>query len=248
MYKVSIVNYTNTLPFKWALKKSSFINSFDLQEDIPSICAQKLKYNQVDLALVPVALINELSEYYIYTDYCIGANAKVDSVKLYSTIELNKIKTITLDYQSKTSVALAKILCKFHWNISPTFLDALPGFEKNITVPNAAVVIGDRTFAMNGNFKYEFDLAEAWYEMTKMPFTFAAWVSTKPLNLDFISQFNSILEEGVKNIETAVNDSEKELIISKVVALNYLQNRIDLRLTKDKKEAINLFLSYLKQI
>ena len=53
--KISIVNYTNTLPFKWALKRSEFLKKIDLQEDIPSICAQKLKFRQVDLALVPVA-------------------------------------------------------------------------------------------------------------------------------------------------------------------------------------------------
>ena len=63
--KISIVNYTNTLPFRWALHNSNFIKKIDLQEDIPSICAQKLKYQQVDVALVPVALLPELNNYYI---------------------------------------------------------------------------------------------------------------------------------------------------------------------------------------
>src|SRR5687767_12895253 len=101
--RISIVNYTNTLPFKWALKGDPILERIDLQEDIPSICAQKLKYKQVDLALVPVALIPELDTYYIETDYCIGANGIVDSVKLYSRVPLSEIKTITLDYQSKSS-------------------------------------------------------------------------------------------------------------------------------------------------
>ena len=75
--KISIVNYTNTLPFKWALKRSELFQRIDLQEDIPSICAQKLKYKQVDLALVPVALLRELPGYCIETDFCIVAFKKV---------------------------------------------------------------------------------------------------------------------------------------------------------------------------
>src|SRR5690348_5934038 len=92
--KISIVNYTNTLPFKWAIKKSPVMQKIDLQEDIPSICAQKLKFKQVDLALVPVALIPELDSHFIETDYCIGADGKVDSVKLYSQVPLNEIQTV----------------------------------------------------------------------------------------------------------------------------------------------------------
>src|SRR5690242_8821649 len=108
--KISIVNYTNTLPFKWALKNSDIMEKIDLQEDIPSICAQKLKFGQVDLALVPVALIAELPEHHIETEFCIGAHGKVDSVKLYSHVPLKEIETVTLDYQSKTSITLAKVL------------------------------------------------------------------------------------------------------------------------------------------
>ena len=79
--KISIVNYTNTLPFKWALKQSELIKKIDLQEDIPSICGQKLKFKQVDLALMPVAMLTELDTFFIETDFCIGANGRVDSVK-----------------------------------------------------------------------------------------------------------------------------------------------------------------------
>lgn len=119
--KISIVNYTNTLPFKWALKRSELLKKIDLQEDIPSICAQKLKFNQVDLALVPVALIPELDTYFIETDFCIGADGIVDSVKLYSSVPLSEIKTVTLDYQSKSSITLTKILFQFFWKQEVVF-------------------------------------------------------------------------------------------------------------------------------
>lgn len=246
--KISIVNYTNTLPFKWALKRSELLQKIDLQEDIPSICAQKLKFKQVDLALVPVALLAELDHYFIETDYCIGANGKVDSVKLYSKVPLNEIETITLDYQSKSSITLTKILCKFFWKINVQFDDAKPGFEKEISEKKANVVIGDRTFDLNGKFDYEYDLAEEWKKFTGLPFVFAAWISNEKLNPEFTHQFNSVLKYGLDNCEKAVEDSATELKISKEAALDYLTHKIDYQLDDEKLTAMKLFLSYIKKL
>ena len=244
---ISIVNYTNTLPFKWALKRSELLAKIDLQEDIPSICAQKLKFRQVDLALVPVALLPELDHYFIETDYCIGTNGVVDSVKLYSQVPLDKIQTITLDYQSKSSITLTKVLCKFFWKIFPQFIDAKPGFEKNLDGANANVVIGDRTFELNGKFAYEFDLATEWKKFTGLPFVFAAWVSTEKLNADFISDFNSVLKYGVGHCLSAVEES-KQLSISKEKAIEYLTERINYNLDSEKRKALELFLDYIRQL
>ena len=248
MLKISIVNYTNTLPFKWALKNSALINEIDLQEDIPSICAQKLKFNQVDLALVPVALLTELDNYFIETGFCIGANGKVDSVKLYSQVPLNEIKTITLDYQSKSSITLTKILSKFYWELNVQFLNAKPDYEKNINGSNAAVVIGDRTFALNGTFNYEYDLAEEWQKFTGLPFVFAAWVSIHKLDAVFISKFNLVLKYGVDNCLQAIDENEESLIIPKQKAIEYITTRLNYNLDEPKLKALSLFLSYIKQL
>lgn len=248
MVKISIVNYTNTLPFKWALKRSDIMQKIELQEDIPSICAQKLKFKQVDLALVPVALLSELDSYFIETNYCIGANGKVDSVKLYSNVPLNEIKNVTLDYHSKSSITLTKVLYKFFWKLNVNYLDAKPGFENEINDANAAVIIGDRTFTLNGKYKYEYDLAEEWKKFTGLPFVFAAWVSTEKLSEEFIEEFNSVLKFGVDNIQKAVDEDHDHKSLSKINTTDYLTKRIDYNLDPEKKKALNLFLDYIKKL
>ncbi|MBA2610430.1 MAG: menaquinone biosynthesis protein [Bacteroidetes bacterium] len=248
MIRISIVNYTNTLPFKWALKHSKLLEKINLQEDIPSICAQKLKFKQVDLALVPVALLAELDTYFIETDFCIGANGKVDSVKLYSNVPLNEIKTVVLDYHSKSSITLTKVLFKFFWKLDVSFLDAKPGFENDIKNTNAAVIIGDRTFTLNGKYKYEYDLANEWKKFTALPFVFAAWVSTEKLNPEFISEFNTVLKFGVDNISKAVDTDYTNKNLSKEQTIEYLTARIDYNLNADKKKALNLFLEYIRKL
>ncbi len=246
--KISIVNYTNTLPFKWALKRSEFLKKIDLQEDIPSICAQKLKFRQVDLALVPVALIPELDSYFIESDFCIGAEGVVDSVKLYSEVPLNEINNIVLDYQSKSSITLTRVLCKFFWKLNVNFTEASPGFENQISGSRAAVVIGDRTFSLNGKFKYEFDLAEEWKKMTGLPFVFAAWLSTEKLPASLIAEFNAVLKHGIENIKEAVADDYHVTSLSPAQTVEYLEERISYPLTASKRKAMDLFLGYIKQL
>ncbi len=247
-HKISIVNYTNTLPFKWALKKSDLLQKIDLQEDIPSICAQKLKYGQVEMALVPVALLAELDEYHVLTDYCIGANGKVDSVMLYSQVPLHDIETITLDYQSRSSITLTKILAKEFWKIDPQYIDAKPGFEKQITGANAAVVIGDRTFELNGTHQFEYDLSTEWYKFTGLPFVFAVWASTHQLDRSFVNEFNAVLKYGVDFCFAAINESEKNLSISKDKAIDYLTRKIDYKLDEPKRKAMALFLEKIRSL
>ncbi|HEY1040940.1 MAG TPA: MqnA/MqnD/SBP family protein, partial [Bacteroidia bacterium] len=126
-YKISIVNYLNTLPFVYGLKESGIDKHIDISYDIPAVCAEKLLTKQVDVGLVPVAVLAKMPEYHIITDFCIGSNGVVDSVKLFSMVPLEEIKEIVLDYQSRTSVALVQLLAKELWNISPQFTKAQPG-------------------------------------------------------------------------------------------------------------------------
>lgn len=247
-FKISIVNYTNTLPFKWAIKRDPIMDLIDLQEDIPSICAQKLKFKQVDLALVPVALIAELDNYFIETNYCIGADGNVDSVKLYSRVPLEQIKTVTLDYQSKSSITLSKVLFKNHWKLSPQFIEAKPGFENEINGANAAVVIGDRTFSLNGKFEYEFDLAGEWKKFTGLPFVFAAWISTEKLDEEFIKQFDSVLKYGIDHTHEAIEAAWPLSDLSKEQTVEYLTKRIDYNLDQEKLKALDLFIQYIRQL
>ena len=57
MIRISAVSYLNTIPFIYGLKQSELIDNIDLRLDYPSVCADKLINNEVDLALVPVVVI-----------------------------------------------------------------------------------------------------------------------------------------------------------------------------------------------
>ena len=241
MLKISAVSYLNTIPFIHGLKQSELIKIIDLQLDYPSICADKLFNGTVDLALVPVAVIPKLKEAYIISDYCIGANGAVDTVCLYSVVPIEEIESIGLDYQSRTSVALLKILLKEYWQLNPKFINAEVGFVDNIKGNHAALVIGDRAFALNTKHAYIYDLSAIWKEMTGLPFVFAAWVANTKLPQDFIISFNTALEKGLSNIDKALA-LEGDSYPNCKNPEDYLNNKISYNLDVEKQKGMELFL------
>ena len=241
MLKISAVSYLNTVPFIHGLKQSELIQSIDLQLDYPSICADKLINGIVDLALVPVAVIPKLKEAHIISDYCIGANGAVDTVCLYSDVSITEIESIALDYQSRTSVALLKILLKEYWKLNPELRNASPGYEKKIKGKDAALVIGDRAFALNDKHAYIYDLSAFWKEMTGLPFVFAAWVANAKLHQEFIRNFNKALEKGLSDIDTALV-LESANYPNCTNPKDYLNNKISYNLDDEKKKGMELFL------
>lgn len=245
-YIISVVNYYNTTPFIYGLNNSDVLKRIHLQLDIPSVCAQKLKNKQVDIGLVPVAILPELEHYHIISDYCIGTNGVVDSVKLFAHKPLEELTHILLDYQSKTSVTLVQVLNKHFWKKNIDFIAATEGFEKQINGTTGAVIIGDRTFGLTTNeYPYQYDLAVEWQKYTSLPFVFACWVSNKPIEEDFIQDFNKALAYGVNHIAEAV--AEKPNKTKGFDDYDYLKNKISYPLSNDKKQALAKFLELMSK-
>ena len=86
MIKISAVSYLNTSPFIYGIEKYNFNFDINLRLNYPTECANLLINNEVDLYLIPVVIISELKTPYIISDFCIGANGKVDTVCLFSNV------------------------------------------------------------------------------------------------------------------------------------------------------------------
>ena len=214
----------------------------ELLIDYPANIALLLMNNQIDVGLVPVAVIPQLKEHYIISDYCIGCNGEVASVCLFSDVPLQDIETILLDYQSRSSVALLKILLKEHWNISPRFIAGTGHFEKDIKGTVAGLVIGDRALLQREYSAYIYDLGLAWQQMTGLPFVFAAWVSNKLLPDSFIAAFNEANAFGFMHIEDVLEQNK----ISYFDLKSYYNHFLKFKLDDQMKEANALFLRKLK--
>ena len=246
-YAISLVSYWNTKPFLYGLQHSSLATDIDLQLDIPSAGGKKILNNQVDIGLVPVAVLAKLSDARIISNYFIGAEGKVKSVCIYSDVPIEKTERIFLDHHSITSVQLTKILLKEYWQLSPELIEAYPGYIDEIKDETAGLVIGDRTFALNHKFRYRYDLAEAWKNMTGLPFVFAAWITRKDIPQDFILRLDEALQAGIRNIETIANEASSQLF-TKEELLDYYRNYISYDLTPEKRKAVDVFIGKVRKM
>lgn len=198
--RITAVSYLNTKPLLYGLLNHPISSQIDLQLDIPSVCADKLETGRVDMGLIPVAAISNLSTPYLISDYCIGSEGAVKTVGIYADVPLKQLDTLYLDFHSRTSVALTKLLLRDHWGLTPVILPAEEGFIERIGGRTGALVIGDRTIGLEAKHRYFYDLGKAWQDHTGLPFVFAAWVSTRPLDPAFVAAFNEALAQGVAKV------------------------------------------------
>jgi len=247
--RISAVKYANTYPFIWGLRESGFDKHVILETDHPSECAAKLTSGRADIGLIPVAALPLLKKYDIISDYCIGANGKVRTVMLLSNCPFDNIEAINLDYRSKSSVNLTRVLAKNMWKREFRWINTSELFDfENIGKNEAVVLIGDQCFEFEERFRYKIDLAEEWKKQTGLPFVFACWVSNRELDNKFIADFNSALKSGIDNIGKVAKAYAGNGLKSEADLKEYLTKNIDYIFDNEKKKGMALFLKLLKDL
>jgi chorismate dehydratase len=246
LFKISAVSYLNTIPFVYGIQRSGLLKDYRLDLDIPSLCAEKLKNGVVDVALIPVGALNDLASFEFVTDYCIGAVNTVKTVLLLSHKPLREITEIGLDYDSRTSVQLVKVLAKHSWKIDPIWKNLMPGQASQDPGVEAIVAIGDKTFGLVKKYPYCYDLAAEWIRLTSLPFVFAVWVATKKLPEHLQIDLNRALEYGINHIKETL-EFFKDRLPAGEDCQSYLEKNISYTFDERKKEGLALFLNYLKK-
>ncbi|MCB0775925.1 MAG: menaquinone biosynthesis protein [Chitinophagaceae bacterium] len=242
--RVGIVNYLNTKPLVYGLERLPIAEKIELIGDYPARLSQMLKSGQIDIGLVPVATLPELSDFHIVGNYCIGTEGEIASVALFSDVPMPEIRKIYLDYQSRSSVELLKYLMRESWGISPELVPAMDdSFRNEIKGTTAGLVIGDRAFEQRKISTFIYDLGSEWKAITGLPFVFATWVSTRPLPDDFIAEFDKANEEGMNHIEEIVNETTFPFFDLRRYYKMHLSYRLDAR----KRKAIIHFQSLMSE-
>jgi chorismate dehydratase len=247
--RISAVKYANTYPFIYGLKESGFEKRVILETDHPADCASKLISNSVDIGLIPVAVLPLLKEYHIISDYCIGAKGNVRTVMLLSNCPFGDIKNVYLDYRSRSSVSLTKVLAKNRWKREFRWINTTKEFDFiNISLNDAVVLIGDQCFEFENSFRYKIDLAMEWKKFSGLPFVFACWTSNKQIDNTFINEFNEALKLGVNNIDGVVEMFGNTGAITGKTLKTYLLENIDFNFNEEKKAGLKLFLELMEKL
>ncbi len=179
--RLGIVRYFNALPLVEGLEAFSQMN---LTSAVPSHIGSMLEQNEIDIGLVSlIDLATTKVPFAILPVGMIGCEGPTLTVRLFSKVPPADIRTLAVDTDSHTSVALARIiLAKVH-GINPDIVDfdAREGVANGQSDPwpEAVLLIGDKVVNASPpsiRYPHQIDLGQAWFDLTGLPFVYATWM------------------------------------------------------------------------
>lgn len=249
-WKIGAVSYLNTLPLVYGVDSTAHLSNSSrcsLSFDLPSRLADQLATGDLDVALIPSIEVFQNPDYTVVSDACIACRGPVWSVKLLSRVPLESIGSLALDEGSRTSVALARILLRREFGVTPE-LRSLPIDSTWQTADaDAVLIIGDR--AMNPErdqeFQLEVDLGQWWYEQTGLPFVFAMWTARPGIEPAHLQQIGDLLshsrDSGVENSAVLATENAKRYGLTTPQAVDYFQTYLHFKLGRAEREALKRF-------
>ena len=224
--RLGAVSYLNTKPLVRGLEARPDL--FTVRFDVPAVCASLLHEGRVDLGLIP-AIEYLRGDYAMVPDLAIGSDGPVLSVAIFSTVPIEKARTLALDLSSRTSVALTRILCARLWNIQPVFTPAEPDIRMMLAKADAALVIGDPALAIDAESlgAIKTDLGEAWKSLTGLPFVYATWSGRDgAVDSEQVAALQDARRRGVQDAALIAREVAGGDAVAETRALGYLRDTL----------------------
>ena len=141
--RISIVEFLNTAPLVWGFTDGPLAGKYELLFAVPSQCAEDLRAGRADVGIIPSIEYQRMEDVVALPGMAIASKQEVRSLLVISKVPIELAKSFALDTNSRSSVGMAKILSRRHWNIDPEFIDMPPNPDKMLSRADAALVIGD---------------------------------------------------------------------------------------------------------
>ncbi len=235
--RLGAVSYLNVEPLIYGLDRDS---RFDVESDVPSKIADRLRAGEIDLGMIP-SIEYAGGEYAIVPGVGIASEGEVRSVLLFHRGPLEDIERVAVDTSSRTSVALLRVLLAERLGREPEFLPHAPDLGAMLEAADAALLIGDAALYAETELT-PLDLGAAWTEATGLPFVWAFWAGRPGLlEARDVARLERALEAGldaIPRIASSYNGAGR-----KQEALNetYLRSHIVFRIGEREQAGLAEF-------
>ena len=244
--RVSAISFLNTAPLMWDFENGRLPESgitrrgtgaladFEVSYTVPSHCAEALRHGRADIGIIPAIAYATTPGLVILPDAAIAAKAAVRSILLVSKKSIEQVNTIAADTSSRSSVALARILCQKLWGRVRDFRDFAPDLDSMLRACDAALLIGDPALRIERTRYFVYDLAEEWRNFTGKPFVFAFWaarleaLSDVRRDLDVAAVFRDSRDHGLEpsNLAQIARQWSPRVGLSEAEITTYLTRHI----------------------
>ena len=250
--KISAISFLNTVPLMWDFEHEpsrEIRENFEIEYDLPSQCAQKLRDGETDIGIIPVITTATIPGLVVLPDVAIASLNKVRSIQLISKVPMAEIRTVAVDTSSRTSVGLTQVLLtKFfggHRELTPMAPVLGPMLEKC----DAGLLIGDPAMMVKTDGLYAYDLAEVWRAKTGLPFVFAVWTVRKAAlremreGLDLGGIFRRSRDNGLRpeNVRAIAREWAPKMGLSEAEIVSYFEENIHYTLDAECRKGLALY-------
>ena len=230
--RLGIVSYTNVAPLHWGLEPW---RGAEFVRGVPTELNRMLLAGEIDLTLISsYEFLRHSNELKALPDFSISTLGPVYSVMLFHWEPWDELagKRIALTTDSATSVQLLKVLLK-ESDIDAEFVPMEPDLDAMLERCDAALLIGDSALIeavepreIHGRRPLITDLGEAWYALTRLPFTFAVWASRKdnPPSKKLVNELRRAREVGLGHLAEVADAEADHLGLPPGVIQRYLNN------------------------
>jgi chorismate dehydratase len=248
--RIAASSYLNTAPLIWSFLHGSRQRSVVMITDTaPVRCADLLARGEVEAALVPVIEYERIPHGRAVPDVCVGSRSAVRSVVLVSKYDdLNQIRHVALDEESRTSQALIKIIFREFLEGEPQWQSFTPDLDQMLKLNDAALLIGDPAMTISSTDYHVFDLATLWHKFTGTGFVFAMWMTretagneTRPID------FAGARDDGLEHVDEIAQENVDVLGLPQSELVTYLRENICFSMDDDLKKGLDLFLSFARK-
>jgi chorismate dehydratase len=241
--RVGAVTYLNARPLTFSLPRLA--PQVEIVIDLPSRLADSLAAGTLDVAMIPSIEYARGRGYAIVSDACIACDGPVRSVKLYSHVPLERLRTLALDEGSRTSAALLQVLLRERFHVAPETRPLPIGVSADDVPTDAVMLIGDRGMLPgNGAFEFQWDLGEEWSRWTGLPFVFAMWIARPGVDLRGLEATLALArDEGTCWLEEIARQAAPELGIAEADCLSYLRDNLEFRFGRRQREGLEHFFA-----
>jgi chorismate dehydratase len=246
--RLGAVGYLNARPLMYGLDRA---DRFAIRYDVPSECARLLHEGAIDVGLIPSIEYLRGGPYHIVPDLAIASRGPVASVMLYTTRPIAAVRSIAMDTSSRTSVALARVLCARLFRVQPDVEPRGPDLRDMLAHCDAALIIGDTALFLDPDALglhqaiERIDLGDAWTSMTGLPFVYAFWAGrADALGPDAVRVLQRARDAGVDRPEELARAYLAGSPERQAIGARYLRDNIKYYLRADERAGLEAFYRY----
>jgi chorismate dehydratase len=243
--RVGAVSFLNAKPLIYGLESARDVR---LSLDVPARLLEGLVDERFDVALLPVIDYQRLPGLRLLTSGGIGCDGHTLTVRIFSPVPVERIRTLACDTDSHTSVALARIVLAKLYDVRPAFVDLAAGAVKGSDT--ALLLIGDKVVCEEPQgLPHQLDLGEAWKRLTGLPFVFAAWIARAGIDLrDLPGRLELAKRDGLAHLDEIVACYAVPRGWPAEIAHRYLAEHLKFDVGPDQLRAIRLFHEYAAEL